>query len=356
MTTTLNPTITITVSGPTGSGKSRVLAVIADVLKLIHSDCIIDAPDVKAEKEMCGDDHTAWHKPRSGTLFKLEEINQPVNTGRCIATPMTVEDPHRRTATQGAAAPTDRRRRVRDMSQAEALEWFAQYGFTDTTGHALLQCEDFRELLALALNHKDASTHDKRRNEIPDDIRELMVKLLQNKTSEEVRNILTGMVSLNAARIKRQQWEAGVKSRICEQLHNTQPARAITAVDLYDRPVPAHIQKLMQRLGISMEAYVETDLQPVVDLVNWALLTPQINAAPPAPDAGVNRLFGVTAGSRMTYTLSTDALSSRDALKKMEKAINRMKSDSRSHFAEGEANTMLIDDVRATSGDQETGK
>ncbi|ECL5202242.1 hypothetical protein FTP61_06445 [Salmonella enterica] len=54
MSKTLNPTITITVSGPTGSGKSRVLAVIADVLKLIHSDCIIEAPDVKAEKEMCG--------------------------------------------------------------------------------------------------------------------------------------------------------------------------------------------------------------------------------------------------------------------------------------------------------------
>ncbi|HAT1683674.1 TPA: hypothetical protein I8Y21_004429 [Klebsiella oxytoca] len=96
MTTTLNPTLTITVSGPTGSGKSRVLAVIADVLKLIHSDCIIDAPDVKAEKAMCGEDHTAWHRPRSGTLFKLEEVNQPVNTGRCITTPVTVEDLHDR--------------------------------------------------------------------------------------------------------------------------------------------------------------------------------------------------------------------------------------------------------------------
>ncbi|ELY4479023.1 ABC transporter ATPase [Salmonella enterica] len=81
MTKTLNPTITVTVSGPTGSGKSRVLAVIADVLKLIHGDCIIEAPDVKAEKEMCGNDYTAWHKPRSGTIFKLNEINLPINTG-----------------------------------------------------------------------------------------------------------------------------------------------------------------------------------------------------------------------------------------------------------------------------------
>lgn len=135
MTKTLNPTITVTVSGPTGSGKSRVLAVIYDVLKLIHSDCIIDAPEVKAEKEMCGDDHTAWHKPRSGTLFKLNEINLPVNTGRCVATPITTDD-------------------------------------------------------------------------------------------------------------------------------------------LHDRPVPAHIQALTSKLGISFEE--ETDLQPVVDLVNWALVTPKL--------------------------------------------------------------------------------
>ncbi|EPD3104528.1 hypothetical protein ACR8TE_003594 [Salmonella enterica] len=81
MTKAPNPIITITVSGPTGSGKSRVLAVIEDVLKLIHGDCIIEAPGVKAEKEVCGDDYTAWHKPRSGTLFKLEEVNLPINTG-----------------------------------------------------------------------------------------------------------------------------------------------------------------------------------------------------------------------------------------------------------------------------------
>ena len=141
MTTTLNPTITITVSGPTGSGKSRVLALIADVLKLIHGDCIIDAPDVKAEKEMCGNDYTAWHKPRSGTIFKLEEMNQPVNTGRCITTPITTDD-------------------------------------------------------------------------------------------------------------------------------------------LLDRPVPVPVQALMIKLGISFEEYQETDLQPVVDLVNWALMTPQIPENP----------------------------------------------------------------------------
>lgn len=145
MTTTLNPTITITVSGPTGSGKSRVLVVIADVLRLIHGDCIIDAPDVKAEKEMCGNDYTTWHKPRSGTIFKLEEINHPTNTGRCITTPIIAED-------------------------------------------------------------------------------------------------------------------------------------------LYDRPVPVHIQGLMSKLGISFEEYQETDLQPVADLVNWALTTPPVPEQKQQPD------------------------------------------------------------------------
>ncbi|EBS4563068.1 hypothetical protein DQR17_23025 [Salmonella enterica subsp. enterica serovar Bovismorbificans] len=243
MTTTLNPTITITVSGPTGSGKSRVLALIVDVLKLIHGDCIIDAPDVKAEKEMCGNDYTAWHKPRSGTIFKLNEINLPINTGRCI----------------------------------------------------------YREM-ATAIN------------------------------------------KLADAQENRVETEGETRKKI---------QAAITTDDLLDRPVPVHIQALMSKLGISFEEYQETSLQPVVDLVNWALTTPQVSAIPPAPDAGVNRLFGVTAGSRRLYTLSTDALSSRDALEKIEKAINRMKNDPRSHFAEGEANIMVIDGVRATSVEKE---
>lgn len=166
MSKTLNPTITITVSGPTGSGKSRVLALIADVLKLIHSDCIIEAPDVKSEKEMCGDDYTAWHKPRSDTIFKLNEINQPINTGRC-------------------------------------------------------------------------STYDA----------ETVIKKLTTTRENLVKA------------------EAEIRNKI---------QAAITSTDLYDRPVPVHIQALMSKLGISFEEYQETDLQPVVDLVNWALVTPKL--------------------------------------------------------------------------------
>ncbi|ELC4947502.1 hypothetical protein RJK31_004962 [Salmonella enterica] len=177
MTKTLNPTITVTVSGPTGSGKSRVLAVIYDVLKLIHSDCIIEAPDVKAEKEMCGDDHTAWHKPRSGTIFKLKEVNLPGSLQK----------------------PS-----MRGMSHSEVMAWFEEYGFRDKVGHPLTLNLDFRELLYLALDN-------------------------QGKRDRE-----------------------------------------ITFDDLVDRTVPVHIQPLMNKLGISFEEGTETDLQPVIDLANWA--------------------------------------------------------------------------------------
>ncbi|EDW4369679.1 hypothetical protein AAA67_000340 [Salmonella enterica subsp. diarizonae] len=177
MSKTLNPTVTITVSGPTGSGKSRVLAVIADVLKLIHSDCIIEAPDVKAEKEMCGNDYTAWHKPRSGTIFKLKEVNLPESL---------------------------QKRTIRGMSHSEAMAWFEEYGFRDKVGHPLTLNLDFRELLYLALDNQG------------------------------------------------------------------KPDGEITFDDLVDRTVPVHIQPLMNKLGISFEEGTETDLQPVIDLANWA--------------------------------------------------------------------------------------
>ncbi|EHN7837989.1 hypothetical protein RIX35_001840 [Salmonella enterica] len=147
MTKTLNPTITITVSGPTGSGKSRVLAAIAGMLSLTCSNCTIETPDVEAEMKY-GNNYLNWPKARSGTIFKLEETDQPINTGRCIATPITIED-------------------------------------------------------------------------------------------------------------------------------------------LFDRPAPIHIQKLMDKLGVFIEGpeYQEADLQPVVDLVNWALTTPKTPESIPQPDA-----------------------------------------------------------------------
>ncbi|HGB3471659.1 TPA: hypothetical protein ACIVB1_001949 [Salmonella enterica subsp. diarizonae serovar 61:l,v:z35] len=81
MTTTLNPTITITVSGPTGSGKSRVLALTEDALRLcLGNNIIIDSPELASERGSMPDDYASWHSPRSGTIFKLEEINQPINS------------------------------------------------------------------------------------------------------------------------------------------------------------------------------------------------------------------------------------------------------------------------------------
>ncbi|EAA9300847.1 hypothetical protein BHZ80_13965 [Salmonella enterica] len=62
------------------------------------------------------------------------------------------------------------------------------------------------------------------------------------------------------------------------------PYSEITIDDLVDRPVPAHIQALMSKLGISFEEYKETDLQPVVDLVNWALTTPPVPEQTIQPD------------------------------------------------------------------------
>lgn len=184
MSKTLNPTITITVSGPTGSGKSSVLARIADALRLWYDDeVIIDSLALKAEKEMCGNDYTAWHKPRSCTIFKLEEVNLPGSLQK----------------------PS-----IRGMSHSKVMALFEEYGFRDKVGHPLTLNLDPRELLPLTLKHQGKSD------------------------------------------------------------------REITVDDLVDRPVPVHIQALMSKLGISFEEYQKTDLQPVVDLVNWALVTPKL--------------------------------------------------------------------------------
>ncbi len=50
MTQTLNPVITVTVSGPVGSGKSYVLARIEEVVKQeFGNSVIVDAADVDGE-------------------------------------------------------------------------------------------------------------------------------------------------------------------------------------------------------------------------------------------------------------------------------------------------------------------
>lgn len=74
------PTITITVSGPTGSGKSRVLGLICSALALSFGGCHIDAQELQAEMNMNGGDFLKSQRPQRGTTFKLAEQNQPLQT------------------------------------------------------------------------------------------------------------------------------------------------------------------------------------------------------------------------------------------------------------------------------------
>ncbi|MBE8611509.1 hypothetical protein CYG68_03650 [Morganella morganii] len=213
MTRTLNPTLTITVSGAENAGKNRVLAIIEEALRYhLGRDIIIDAPALHNKRAT----HTDRSKPRSGTIFKLKE--------------------------------------------------------TDTEK----QCCD------------------------------------------------TGRYKI------------------------------VTSDDLTDRAVPVHIQALMSQLGVSFGVLQETDLQPVLDLVNW-VNEPEIafqNILSETDDmmkAKRNYLIGLRVNIKKTYTLSVDELSSHKALEKLAWAINRIKCDPGSYFAEGEINAMFIGDVRATS-------
>lgn len=197
MTQTLNPVITITVSGAESSGKNRVLAIIEEALRYhLGRDIIIDAPALHTKRET----HTDWSKPRSGTIFKLEEINLSEN-------PLS--------------------RRICSMSYSEVVRLFAKYKFKDPIGHSLLSCDDFLELLELAFNHRDKSTGE------------------------------------------------------------------ITPDDLINRSVPAPIQAFMDRLSVSMKTYQEADLQPVIDLVNWALAEDAKNIPEEEPDATMLRKHAV---------------------------------------------------------------
>ena len=79
MTHTLNPVITVTVSGPVGSGKSYVLARTEEVIKQeFGNTVIVDAADVDDERRMSGDDLSTWQKPRAGTIIRLEEYTERV--------------------------------------------------------------------------------------------------------------------------------------------------------------------------------------------------------------------------------------------------------------------------------------
>ncbi|EBE4455260.1 hypothetical protein CDQ28_24010 [Salmonella enterica] len=51
-------------------------------------------------------------------------------------------------------------------------------------------------------------------------------------------------------------------------------SRKIKAHNLLEQPVPEHVLKLFTRLGMPAQLCNETDLQPVIDLVNWVIEHP----------------------------------------------------------------------------------
>lgn len=330
MTQPLNPTITITVSGAEDAGKNRVLAIIEEALRYhLGRDIIIDAPALHTKRET----HTDWSKPRSGTIFKLEEINLPEN-------PLS--------------------RRICSMSYSEVVRLFAKYKFKDPIGHSLLSCDDFLELLELAFNHQNKSAGEIAIKEYLEFIlASLPTELADKETLTDnilkvLRIVADFMDTRQRSEIEKKVIRDNTKKEYNQLKGNTLHDRTITSDDLIDRPIPVHIQTLMGKLGISFAALQEADLQPVLDLVNW-VHAPEIafqNILSETDDmmkAKRNYHIGLRLDLKKTYTLSVKELSSHKALEKLEWAINRIKCDPGSYFAEGEINAMFIGDVRATS-------
>ncbi|SUD43770.1 Uncharacterised protein [Pseudomonas fluorescens] len=69
--------IEIEVSGPTGTGKSHVMAVIRAALLAEYGPRIqVASYDLAEESGLNGDDHSKWNKPRcKETVFVIRETN-----------------------------------------------------------------------------------------------------------------------------------------------------------------------------------------------------------------------------------------------------------------------------------------
>lgn len=69
--------IEIEVSGPTGSGKSHVMAVIRAALVAEYGPRIqVASYDLAEEAGLNGDDYSKWNKPRGKeTVFVIRETN-----------------------------------------------------------------------------------------------------------------------------------------------------------------------------------------------------------------------------------------------------------------------------------------
>lgn len=69
--------IEIEVSGPTGTGKSHVMAVIRGALIAEYGPRVqVASYDLAEESGLVGDDHSKWNKPRcKETVFVIRETN-----------------------------------------------------------------------------------------------------------------------------------------------------------------------------------------------------------------------------------------------------------------------------------------
>lgn len=195
MTNPQKPTITITISGPTGSGKSYLLAMIFDHLARYFPGCNFDAKAIDADVKMCGPNFSMWQRPQDLTLIKFEEHN---------------EHSHKPVPTEQLCQAIN----MNSLSAEGIVDIFKGYGFKDQHGHSLESCEHFHALVAMA--------------------------------TKPAHVLPSSAVSLGG---------------------NIQ----ITADNIIGKRCPVHIQELLAKLGIGIQHYQETDLTPLLELVNWAL-------------------------------------------------------------------------------------
>ncbi|MCX9038500.1 hypothetical protein NLN82_20955 [Citrobacter portucalensis] len=189
------PTITITISGPTGSGKSRIGALIMCALANSYRDLAFDAPQLRLEENLNGKNSQNCQHPPKGAVIRIEEHNEPSRK----------------------QVPTEQLCQAINMNSLSAegiLDIFKGYGFKDQHGHSLESCEHFHALVEMA--------------------------------TKPAHVLPSSAASLGG---------------------NIQ----ITADNIIGKRCPVHIQELMTKLGIPIQHYHETDLTPLLELVNWAL-------------------------------------------------------------------------------------
>lgn len=195
MTNPQKPTITITISGPTGSGKSRIGAIISDALTKAYGGLIFDTPQLQLETKLNGSDLQYWPHPLKETVIRIEEHNEPSRK-------------------QVPAEQLCQAINMNSLSAEGIVDIFKGYGFKDQHGHSLESCEHFHALVEMA--------------------------------TKPAHVLPSSAVSLGG---------------------NIQ----ITADNIIGKRCPVHIQELLAKLGIGIQHYQETDLTPLLKLVNWAL-------------------------------------------------------------------------------------